>query len=366
MKIFNIGAPITVVLLIGLLISSSPEKPSYSSPFEAQIDFSQEATVTTLATIDNQMIYRAIEPGLTTFYSIDVTSGSITELGRVSGYTMSSGATAIYKDALLTYITVGESNDLYKVNYVDMKIEKVSSDTKCSPNISLYSSTQGVLALKNDGNRSYFQLVYDGSKGGSNVPRTVLEALTGESFLIADISDETLFVFVYKQNASGAFDYFIRKYTLDNYSEIDTIDLSPIKSYIDEARIGRMELIGGYIFFENYSNNAVLCQITGDTVSKMLQGENLTMAKDTGTNENSKRFFYIRRTQNCYVFDLKTGELAPFYIPLDEDYVVQILFTDGKDVFVKSKQYSDSKLTLSKERIYLCDYSALLNLVSTN
>ena len=321
--------------------------------YRREITQSKSEMVSTIAVVDDSVIYQTIESGKTTYYTLDVPTNRTIELGTISNFVMDAGAAALFNDAIYFYVTVGADNGnlcniLYSLDLTKSEIVKISEDSVSAPLISIYSVPQGVLALKIQNLNTYF------------------EPDPGETFVIADVSEDYLFVFTYKESLeqAGTYDYYLKRYSLADYTEDGVIKLESIKSYIEESRIGKMELIGNFVFFENYSNIGLVCKITNNNVIRILEEENLTLARSLEGNVTTCEVFYIRRSNEVLLLDLDSGEMRSFALFLPNDENIQTILSNLEKVIVKAKKYTDSKKNDIAESVYLYEYSDFIDMTS--
>ena len=123
-------------------------------------------------------------------------------------------------------------------------------------------------------------------------------------------------------------------------------------SRMEDSRIGRMEVFGDCLYFENYSNTGLLCRIEGGGVTESAEEEDLVPAKTFSGRESDQVFFYIRRTNDLLLFDLAAGELKPISLTLPDEEKIQVVFSDEDRVTIKAKTYSGLTIIKSKEKIY--------------
>lgn len=74
--------------------------------------------------------------------------------------------------------------------------------------------------------------------------------------------------------------------------------------------------------------------------------------------------FYIRRTNEAYLFDHEEGKILPFTLKLPDDSSIQIIFSGENSILVKAKKYDTSKWGTTSEKVYLYDYSAFVEMAS--
>lgn len=250
-KIENDPAPV-------IITTKKEDLDNVSYKFQREIPQAKDRLINTVILIEDTIIYQTIESGATTFYSLDIPSNKVNEFGTIPNYVLDTGATALFDKLLYFYVTIGTEDEklynvLYSIDISTSKMEKLSEDDTSAPLLSLYSVPQGILALKIQDKKTCFNLVI--SEDGP-CSKTILEADPDETFVIADVFGDYLYVFAYKNSPTNdeEYDYYINKYLLKDYSKDSTISLASIKSYIENSRIGTMKVMGEYIFFDNYSN----------------------------------------------------------------------------------------------------------------
>lgn len=324
-----------------------------------QKSFSPVTTTNTIAIVDNQMLYQTLDMGSSTFYIFDLLENTTTEIATISNYVMDSGSAVIIGNAVYFYITESDiegqlQNTLYRISYSDLSMERLCEDRTCSPLISLYQSPLGILALKTTDSTTYFDLYNESMQ----IPDVVLEAPQGETFVTATISDDILFVFAYSGNSSMGYNYFIRKYTLDGYEPVGTITLDNIEQYIAQARIAEMVVLDDYLFLNNLSNTGLISSINKDgTVSVFHKMPDIAIL--SSESESKTALFYVRQSNNYYVFDTNSGDLQLLELNIDSGYLIRSMFADGENVVVKTRPSYENKSDGYSEEIYVYEYSKL-------
>ena len=328
---------------------------------------SSSHAVSGMGLVDGKLLYQALDTGKSFYYLLDIASGSVRELGTVTSFVMDTGAEAFFDGSLYFYVTVQETdgsfcNVLYAWDTDASEIVIVSEDRLSVPLLSLYAVPDGVLALKvgEEGN-TYFEMVVSGEGPCSTVP---LEAPPEETYVIADVFEDHLYVFAFEKSSLSpvSYRYFIRKISLKDYSVVAVIDLESVRPYIEDSRIGRMEVYGDYLFFENYSNIGLICRIQGDSVTKITEDQDLVLAKTFSGREADQESFFVRRTNNLLLFDRATGELRPISLMLPNDERIQVVFSDENWVAIKAKTYSDLKIIRPVEKIYTYESRELMEM----
>ena len=368
MKKAKRGVFVLICLMLFLTSCSSVEQGNTDNSayeYQRELSQSQNELISTVAFVENTMIYQIIRDGETSYYSLDIPNDELDELGTVSNFIMDTGAVATFNGAVYFYVTVEDKgtrkNVLYSTNNDGSGIVELSKDPNCSPMLSLYSVPQGILALKVNDSKSWFELVVSEYGVCNNI---VLESTPDEAFLIADVAGDYLYVLTYKtSNRNGETNkYYIRKYLLEDFSEAGIVSLQPISSYISDSRIGTMEIIGDYIFFENYSNIGALCKISNGDVEKIIEEEDFVYADGLIGNPDAYDIFYIRRTNEAYLFNREEGEILPFTLELPDDFSIQIIFSGENGILVKAKKYDTSRWETTSEKVYLYDYSGFVEM----
>ena len=367
MKFLNRVASITACVAMLLTACSSIDQNEFDSAdygYRRKILESRNEIVSSGVVVDDSFIYQTLGSGKTSYYILDVPTGKTNELGFISDFVMDTNARALFNNVLYFYVTVQDGNSelcnvLYSLDLGKTELAKVSEDHLSAPLLSLYSAPQGVLALKIRNGSAYFELV--ASEVGS-CEKMMIEPDQGETFVIADVFDDCLFVFTYKNSPDQTddFDYYLKCYSLDTYTVKRVIKLESIKPYIQESRIGTMELLGDYIYFENYSNLGLVCKISNNDVTKILEEENLVLSNNLEEDTDNYQVFYIRRSNDIRLLDLSSGRMDSITLPLPDDERIQVIFSNQESVIVKAKKYTDSKEAKNVESVYLFTYSDFL------
>lgn len=357
-RVFSIVG--VVAMLFFLVACSATGSTSDKTPAIIQKSFSPDSATNTIAIMENKMLYQSVDTGSTTFFVLDLNNNETKEIGTISNYVMDNGAVAVIGDSVYAYITIsGEDeqmqNVLYRICYSDLSMEQIFVDKVCAPLISLYRVPSGFLALKVSDSKTYFDL-FNKSNQSSN---TVLEAPKGETFVTATVSGDTLFVFAYAQDSNGGYDYFVRKYSLDGYNALGVVSLDNIEDYITQARISEMDILGDYLFLNNYSNAGLLSIINEDG-SVSARHEISNVARLTSSAEDRNSLFYVRQSSTYYVFDSISGDLQQMDLSIDDGYLIRSMFADGENVVVKTRINRESKRDEYNEEIYVFEYDALL------
>ena len=359
-----------LLLLLTACSSDTVGKPKSSGyRFRNTIPQSRSHAVSGMGLVDGSFLYQVLDTGKSSYYLLDIASGSVRELGTVTNFDMDTGAEAFFGGSLYFYVTVQEAdgcfcNVLYAWDTDASEIEKVSEDRLSVPLLSLYAVPEGVLALKaNEEWNTYFEMVISGEGPCSTV---LLEAPPEETYVAADVFEDHLYVFVFEKSAPSpeSYRYFIRKISLKDYSEVAVFDLESVRPYIENSRIGRMEVLGDYLFFENHSNVGLICRMQGDGVTKITEERDLVPAKTFSGREADREFFYIRRTCDMLLFDRASGELKPISLTLPKNEKIQVVFSDGNWAAIKAKTYSDLKILRPMEKIYSYESHKLTEMLS--
>lgn len=349
-----------IVLTFFLASCAAPGANSNDTSAIMQKTFSPTSTTNTIAIVDNKMFYQTIDINSSTFCALDLVNGKTTAITTLSNYVMDSGSAVVSGDSVYKYITVADDNgypqnELYHISCSDFSMERIFVDKECAPLISLYQVPVGLLALKISDSKTYFDLFTE-SNQSSNV---VLEAPKSETFVTATVSDDTLFVFAYAQDSNGGYDYFIRKYTLDGYDEMGVISLDNIEKYIVQARIAEMDVLGDYLFLNNYSNAGLISVINEDG-SVSSQHEISNIARLPSDIDTRNALFYVRQSNTYYVFDTISGDLQQMELSIDNGYLIRSMFADGNNVVVKTRINYENKMEEYNEEIYVFEYNDLL------
>ena len=348
---------IFAVLIFGINSEINEESPQALT----QITFTPKTTTNTISVVNNQILYQTVEISSSTFYNLDLVKGKSIEIGTITNYIMDSGSSVLIGDSIYSYITTSDEtgkpqNELYRISYSNLDMEKLSTDKKSAPIISLYQTPTEILALKTDGEKTYFEKI---DVGNGDAKETLVSPI-GETFVTASISDNTLFVFAYSIDSNGDYQYFIRKYNLNGYKDVGIIKLDNIREYISQARIAEMEIIGDYIYLINYSGVGIILETNKDnTVSKKYEISDLTYL--TSDENSGTSLFYVRKTNTYHIFNDKNGELKERQLAFKSGYTVRTMFSDGENVVVKTKANTENKLDKYKEEIYVFRYDDLIS-----
>ena len=355
--ILVIVVAVFAALIFGTNLGSNEDNPQTLK----QISFSPKTTTNTISVVDNQMLYQSIEIDSSTFSILDLATGKTIDIGTIANYIMDSGSSVVIEDSIYTYITTSDENrkpqnDLYRIEHSNLELEKISTDKKSAPIISLYQTPTEILALKTDGTKTYFEKI-DVRNGDAE---EILVSPSGETFVTADVVDATLFVFAYSTDSNGDYQYFIRKYTLNGYKEVGLIKLDNIKEYISKARIADMEIMGNYFYLINYSGIGIIGEINDDdTVSKTHEISDLTYL--TSDEDSGTSLFYVRKTNTYYIFDNGKGELTGRELTFKNGYTIRTMFSDDENVVVKTKADTENKIDRYHEEIYVFRYDDLIS-----
>lgn len=347
-----------------MLVSCSHGGESSEGTIIVESEFTKESDYSIVALADGELIYQTLEEP-TCFFSLDVGQNSEVELGQVSNFILNGYSLVKDSGKLYTYIAVSEydtiNNVLYEIDYTNDTISPLISNQNSSPIIYLYKVPTGILQLKTPltgSSTTYFEL-YNLQTGAST---EVLVAPENEIYIIASIDDNSLFVFTAHEMPNQIYKFTIDEYDLETYELINTIELSEIHSYISNARIGKMEVFGDYIYLLNYSNEGIICKLSDNAVIPVLERENLEYVwNQQQESHNPERLFYIRNTNECFLFDLNTGETKEIDPKTENGYVISSIFSDGDDILLQTKKPSNNKLIEEKTIIYFYEYSNYIN-----
>ena len=134
------------------------------------------------------MLYQTVEIGSSTLSILDLATGKTIDIGTITNYIMDSGSSVVVDDSIYAYITTSDENgkpqnDFYRIGYSNLALEKISTDKKSAPIISLYQTPTEILALKTDGTKTYFEKI-DVRNGDAE---EILVSPSGETFVTADV-----------------------------------------------------------------------------------------------------------------------------------------------------------------------------------
>lgn len=326
-------------------------------------EFTKESDYSIAALADGELIYQTLEDP-TCFFSLDVRQNSEVELGQVSNFILNGYSLVKDSGKLYTYIAVSEfgaiKNVLYEIDYTNDTIRPLLSNQNSSPIIYLYKVPTGILQLKTPlaGSSTTLFELYNLQTGTST---EVLVAPENEIYIVASIDDDSLFVLTAREMPDQIYKFTIDEYDLETYELINTIELSEIHSYLSNARIGKMEVFGDYIYLLNYSNEGIICKLSDNSVIPVLERTNLECVRNQQQKlHNPEMLFYIRNTNECFLFDLNTGETKEIEPKIENGYVISSIFSDGDDILLQAKKPSNNKLIEEKTIIYFYAYSSFI------
>ena len=298
------------------------------------------------------------------YYTYDLTSDKQEKIGTASEFATCLTNSVLMNGLMYKYVAEGgggakSENVLLIIDYERNEMEVLSKDSSSSPIVFMFVTSRGLLALKyswDENHDSYFELL-------SPVDGSVLEtfkAPEGEYFENAAVSGDSIYVLVYRDTKTSR-ECFIREYS-DSFTVRREISLGSIADFA-ESGINRMEMIGEYIYMMSIDSNCgLLAKITdpslGDVilqdseetyVFEIMRGEDLFMASGSADASGETYIFYKRyeETDNCFLFNHKTGEQTMLDLNLDSGYTIQSIYTGGDYVVVDL--YSEYK----EERRYL-------------
>ena len=137
------------------------------------------------------------------------------------------------------------------------------------------------------------------------------------------------------------------------------ISLDNIEKYIVQARIAEMDVLGDYLFLNNYSNAGLISVINEDgSVSSQHEISNIARLPSDIYTRNA--LFYVRQSNTYYVFDTISGDLQQMELSIDNGYLIRSMFADGNNVVVKTRINYENKMEEYNEEIYVFEYNDLL------
>ncbi|MBR5969711.1 MAG: hypothetical protein IK016_05115, partial [Lachnospiraceae bacterium] len=308
---------------------------------------------------DGKVIYHTLDSP-TDLYAYDLKNDDILELGSIPDYLMNSYSAVNIGGKLYTYFAVSDDgvmrNDLYEIDVAKHTISPRVSNQDVAPIIYLFEIPSGVLQLKTpkkDAGQTYFE-IFEPQTGETHV---VLVAQEREVFVLAATTDDSLFVLSANEVTEEEYEFLLKRFDLNTFQLLDTIDLEEIHSYMIRARIGRMEIFGDLIYFMNYSDEAVVIRISDNDVIPVLEEKDIGCAwnrkNETYDNEG---VFFVRNTDECFILNSETGERTYIETELEKGYGIKSIFIDGDEILLYTVKPSNNKLVGDKVKMYLVDY----------
>lgn len=312
----------------------SREQPVYEIPFELT-DY-----IGILALWGNRFIsYRMGYDGLV-FFSNKVENGETAEIGREPDFLVSNDSSALIGDRLYTYVTAkapdGHRVNLFELDVRHSRVKKLVSENIYQMLIYTKDLEDELFTLKGerkgDDARSYIE-AFDSS---SHKARTVVEFpydFAQESgTIIKNISvyQDKLYALAGTVEAGRA-DYALIVYNREGTPQ-HKYDMNAFRDIVEGGGVGKLKVMGDYVFVSNFSNRSALGQLFGDEVKAVVSSEyGFELAQDSVSTQADYYYLFKRDSDRFYRLDPSRGELDEIPSPFSEKKeVLTYMITDSK------------------------------------
>lgn len=310
------------------------ERPVYEIPFELT-DY-----MGILALWGDRFIsYRMGDDGLV-YFSSKVENGKTEEIGRETDFAVSNDSSALIGDHLYTYVTSGAPNgfcvNLFEMDVRHSRLRKLTSENVYQTLTYTKDLGNELVTLKgerqNDDARSYIE-AFDSS---SHKVRTVVEFpydFAKESgTIIKNIS-------VYQDKLyalagiveEGHADYALIVYNGEGTAQ-HKYDMNAFRAILDGGGVGKLKVMGDYVFVSNFSNRSALGKLSGDEVKVVVSSEDgFELAQDSVSTQAGHYYLFKRDSNRFYRLDPSRGELDEIPSPFSEKKeVLTYMITDSQ------------------------------------
>lgn len=349
-----------IIVLISLICCScNIANPDLSQ--KISVEFYRTENCSILEYSNGKMIFQTLE-NPTRFFSLDVGTKKEEELGEISNFVLNGYSRVTYAGQLYTSVTVTDNNGellnvLYAFDYNNASIKPIYSDNGYSPIVYLYKEPRGILQLKTpkvgSTQTTFFEL-YNISTSATEI---VLMAQDNEIFVIASVYENKLYVLSAIEKPDSSYSFSLKEYNMTSYQVTNEIKLDSIYDYLINSRIGKMEVFGNYVYFQNYSNMGVICSITETSVSPVIERESLEYAGIPQSSSYEKEvLFYIRNTAECFTINRETGDIRTIEPKIHSGYNINCVFIDENNILLVEKQSSVDKRVSSKTMLNIYSF----------
>lgn len=302
------------------------------------------------------------------FFIYDFETEETQKIGSVSNMLIQCRSFTCVGDTYYFYITVrdnrGNKNVLYAVDISDGEMRKVSENRYANMMISLANIDGEIYALQGDmvnGLAEPFleRIDENGRAETVEVIRDNSEVETRLMYINDD--DGKLYALErndYPGNDPADFRLFFSRYDSD-FSCAYTTEITNIfngensENYALSGGIAEFHVFGDYFYILDYSSMGMLCKFSEeeDRVEDVFCANALELAAKVGDQDSE--YFYIRRTNDIFRLDTKTGEFEQLHYDTDNETtgILVMQVCDG-ELFI-AKRPLDSEKYKTSETWYL-------------
>lgn len=289
---------------------------------------------------DRFISYRMGDDGLV-YFSSKVDNGETVEIGKEPDFLVSNDSSALIGDRLYTYVTAkapdGHRVNLFELDVRHSRVKKLVSENIYQMLIYTKDLEDELFTLKGerkgDDARSYIE-AFDSS---SHKVRTVVEFpydYAKESGTII----KNLSVYQDKLYAlAGIVEEGHADYALIVYNKGGTAqrkyDMNAFRDILDGGGIGKLKVMGDYVFVSNFSNRSALGKLSGDEVKVVVSSEDgFELAQDSISTQADYYYLFKRDSDRFYRLDPSRGELDEMTTPFSEKKeVLTYMITDSQE-----------------------------------
>ncbi len=364
-KKFIIMASAGLILLVCIFIIASHNRPSgvmgnnEIQPLQAGFDDLLSHT----ALINDSFIYLSLDGSVATYYRYYINNNQKVAVGTINGFYLGTKNTVLIDGKLYFYVNVIEdnkediTNTLFCIDLSKNSMSSYENDDNSLPGILTYQFGGDIITLKNraDGEitTTYLDIFDVNSKSWRQENINVVDSGTNTGSVIFGLYGNKETVYVLHNDCSGRGNTYTSLKTYDgNMKELRTINIDgDLKSYILGSGIQEIAVFGDYIYTNNRASYALLGKINGGTIEPVIKERNLELALNQTSPEAP--FFYVRRSNKCYMLDTETGTISTVNLQIGNGYSIQHILADEKNILLTcfSEDKSDYKYYLKKDNL---------------
>ncbi len=338
------------IFIIAISDSNSPAGMGNNEIQSVPADF--DDILSYRALIDDSFIYLSVDGSTATYYRHYINDNKKVVLGTVDNFCLSTKNTVLIDDTLYVYVSVFESdngdtsNVLLGINLSENETNSYKNADNSLAGLLTYQFDEGIITLKNVVNEenitTYLDIFDVNSKSWKQENTNVVDKNTYIGSAIFGLYGNEEAVYVLHDECLGGqgnVNTTLKVYDT-NMNEIQTINIAnDLRDYILSSRIQEMAVFGNYIYTQNTSNYSLLGKIEGNNIEPIIKERNLSLALNQ-TSPNTP-FFYVRRSNKCYILDTETETITPIDLQIGNEYTIHCILANEKNILLKC--YSDDK-----------------------
>lgn len=267
-----------------------------------------------------------------------------TVLGKIDNFVLGTKHSALIDDKLYYYVCLSAKN--MKMPYNALLCFNLTKDTVDIYNdedkssycgISAYEFNGNVIALKNkrDEKRhiSFLEVFDVKSKKTKQVIEHVLDTdlNTGSKILNLYSNGDKIYLLVDEFNGKTQYAY-LRIYDR-NLNMIKSIPIErTIRNQILNTGIQDFAVFENLIYTRDLSDYSFLGKIVGNRIEPLITGKSIDLALNHKSQNNP--IFFERRTNKCYIGDIKNGTYTPIELKIGNDCSIRTIIADDENILI--------------------------------